>query len=206
MTSAYRQRLVVMVKEPQPGRVKTRLGKDIGMTTAAWWFRHQTQSLLRAIGRDPRWQTILAVSPDAAGLTSRIWPEDIGRVAQGSGNLGDRMARLFRTLPPGPVVIVGSDIPDIDAASIACAFRGLGQHDAVLGPANDGGFWSIGLRRTYPMPRALFKDVRWSTAHAMADTERSLHPMDIGYLETLVDIDTGADLRQWAQMQEKVSQ
>ncbi len=92
-----------MVKEPpHPGRVKTRLGKGIGMTRAAWWFRHQTARLLRRI-RDPRWDTVLAVAPpDIEGLTSRIWPEDLPRVAQGpGGDLGDRMGgRLFRTLPP----------------------------------------------------------------------------------------------------------
>ena len=60
-----------MVKEPRPGRVKTRLGRNIGMTAAAWWFRHQTARLLRRL-RDPRWQIVLAVAPDRAGLADAV--------------------------------------------------------------------------------------------------------------------------------------
>ncbi|MFT7190324.1 MAG: glycosyltransferase A (GT-A) superfamily protein (DUF2064 family), partial [Dinoroseobacter sp.] len=87
--------LVIMVKEPRPGRVKTRLGRQIGLTASAWWFRHQTSALLRRL-RDPRWQIVLAVAPDIEGLTSRIWPADLARIAQGKGDLGDRMGRIFR--------------------------------------------------------------------------------------------------------------
>ena len=66
-----RAKLVVMVKEPHPGRVKTRLGRDIGLTASAWWFRHQVGALLRRLG-DPRWDTIIAVAPGVGGLTRRI--------------------------------------------------------------------------------------------------------------------------------------
>jgi len=89
-----RARLVIMVKEPRPGRVKTRLGKDIGLTASAWWFRHQTRALLRRI-EDPRWETVLAVAPDREGLQSRIWPAHLPRIAQGRGDLGDRMGGSF---------------------------------------------------------------------------------------------------------------
>ena len=61
-----------MVKEPHPGRVKTRLGRDLGLTRAAWWFRHQTRRLIRKLAQDQRWDTVLAVSPDVEGLESRV--------------------------------------------------------------------------------------------------------------------------------------
>ena len=74
----YRRRLVVMIKEPRPGRVKTRLGREIGMTAAAWWFRHQTRRLLRRL-QDPRWELILSVAPDREALQSRVWPAHLPR-------------------------------------------------------------------------------------------------------------------------------
>ena len=112
-----RRRLVVMVKAARPGRVKTRLGRQIGMVPAAWWMRHQTTRLLRRL-RDPRWDIWLAVAPDTR-LRDAAWPADLSRVPQGSGDLGDRMGRLLRNLPPGPVCIIGSDIPGITRRHIA---------------------------------------------------------------------------------------
>lgn len=180
-----------MVKEPHPGRVKTRLGRDIGMTTAAWWFRHQTRHLLRRL-RDPRWELVLAVSPDREGLTSRVWPADLARLPQGPGDLGDRMARALRSTP-GPTVVVGADIPGIQRTHIAAAFRALGQAHSVIGPAPDGGYWLVGLRHPRQAPASLFANVRWSTEHARADTELTL-PHPIAHVATLRDVDTKADL------------
>ena len=188
-----RPRLVVMVKEPRPGRVKTRLGRGIGMVGAAWWFRRQARALLRRLA-DPRWVLVLAVSPDAEGMASRVWPAHLPRVPQGRGDLGHRMGRLFRALPPGPVVIVGADIPGITRGHIADAFAALGRAPAVVGPAPDGGYWLIGLKRTARPPARLFDGVRWSTPHARADTERTL-PRPIAHVATLRDVDTAADLR-----------
>ena len=189
----WRPRLIVMVKEPHAGRVKTRLGRDIGMTSAAWWFRHQSISLIRRI-TDPRWDTLLAVSPDKQGLTSRIWPQGLMRVPQGNGDLGQRMARVFTCLPPGPVLIVGADIPGIRRHHIQKAFMALGNNEAVFGPAFDGGFWLVGLKRTSAQPRTLFRNVRWSTQHALADSKASLPSFRIAQIDTLRDVDTQADL------------
>ncbi|MDV7143636.1 TIGR04282 family arsenosugar biosynthesis glycosyltransferase [Tropicimonas sp. TH_r6] len=188
-----RQQLVIMLKEPRPGRVKTRLGRDIGATAAAWWFRHQCAALLRRLD-DPRWQLTLAVSPDREGRASRIWPPHLPRLPQGTGDLGHRMERVFRTAPPGPVLIIGADIPGVTSRHIDTAFRALGTHEAVLGPAPDGGYWLIGLKRSRPVPPALFENVRWSTPHAMEDTLRSLGPVRVAVTDVLHDIDTVADL------------
>tara|TARA_R110002126_G_scaffold9774_1_gene43772 strand:- start:214364 stop:214969 length:606 start_codon:yes stop_codon:yes gene_type:complete len=185
--------LVVMVKEPRPGRVKTRLGRDLGMTAAAWWFRHQTRRLIRNV-QDPRWNVVLAVTPDRAGLSSRVWPEHIARAPQGQGNLGDRMARMLRGAPAGPVCVIGADIPGINRAEIAKAFHALGGHDAVFGPAPDGGYWLIGLKRARAVPPGLFDGVRWSSEHALADTIATLPDHRIAQVATLQDVDTIDDL------------
>lgn len=186
--------LVVMLKEPRPGRVKTRLARDIGRTTAAWWFRHQTAQLIRRL-ESPRWQIWLAVAPDAEGFQSRIWPTHLPRIAQGSGNLGHRMARVFRSLPHGPVCIIGGDIPGIQQAHIQRAFDVLGDHQAVFGPAPDGGYWLVGQKRVSPIPPTLFDGVRWSTEHALADSVTSLNGQSVALIDTLQDVDTLADLR-----------
>ena len=186
--------LVVMVKEPRPGRVKTRLARDIGAVEAAWWFRHQSLALLRRL-RDPRWRLVLAVGPDAEGMASRVWPRGLARVPQGRGDLGRRMGRLLRAMPPGPACVVGADIPRLSRAHVAEAFAALGGADAVLGPAADGGYWLVGLRRTAAVPAGLFEGVRWSTPDAMANTEATMAGLRVAHVAMLSDVDTGADLR-----------
>lgn len=188
-----RATLVVMLKEPRPGWVKTRLGRDIGMVPAAWWFRHQTARLLRSLD-DPRWRLVLAVAPDHAGLRSRVWPGHLPRIRQGPGNLGDRMTRLLRAAPPGLVCIIGGDIPGITPRHIARAFAALGRNDAVFGPAPDGGFWLVGLNRTGRTPATLFDNVRWSSKHALADSMATLSGLRIGLTDILRDIDRATDL------------
>ena len=185
--------MVLMLKEPRPGRVKTRLGQSIGMTGAAWWFRHQTRALIRRLD-DPRWQMILAVAPDHAGMASRVWPEHLPRLPQGAGDLGDRMARIFRSLGPGPALIIGGDIPGITKPVITSAFGALGAASAVLGPVTDGGYWGVGLKRPSAPPAGLFEGVRWSTEHALADTAQTL-PHPVAVVETLRDVDTLEDLQ-----------
>ena len=181
-----------MLKEPRPGRVKTRLGRDMGMTAAAWWFRHQTAGLLRRLD-DPRWQMILAVAPDRSGMSSRVWPVHLPRIPQGGGDLGQRMARIMHALPPGPVCIIGGDIPGITPAHIHRAFAELGRSPAVFGPAPDGGYWLVGLKRRR-IPAGLFENVRWSSQYALTDTINSLGGQAHTLIDTLQDVDTVADL------------
>lgn len=187
--------LYVMVKEPRTGRVKTRLGRDIGLVQAAWWFRHQVTGLLRRLSRDPRWQTVLAVAPDSAVTQSRVWPPELARVPQGFGDLGDRMRRVFAMAPLGPAVIIGGDIPGITPDAIAEAFTALGSHDVVFGPAPDGGYWLVGLARSKGnLPDGFLKDVRWSSADALADSIASAGNLRVALIRTLADVDRAADL------------
>ena len=193
--------LVVMAKRPQIGRVKTRLARDIGACEALRFFRSASAALIRRVGRDPRWQTVIAVAPDDAMHERGIWPASVPRVPQGGGDLGERMGRLFRELPPGPVVIIGADIPGITSAHVASAFAALGKHDAVLGPADDGGYWLVGLRRR-PRIAEIFANVRWSSEHTFGDTAKNIQGqgMSLAMIGTLADIDTGADFSKWRQM------
>ncbi len=188
-----RRSIVIMVKEPRPGRAKTRLGRDLGMVCAAWWYRHQVGRLIRNL-RDPRWRIVLAVSPDQATTNSYIWPRDLVRVPQGRGNLGDRMKRLLRSIPPMPVCIISSDTPAINRNTIWSAFRALGTADAVVGPTTDGGYWLIGLKGTRPLANDIFHGVRWSTPYALEDTIASLSGLHLEQIARLSDIDEASDL------------
>jgi len=191
---ALKNHLVIMAKAPRIGRVKSRLARGIGRV-GAWMFYRRTLALVtRSLAADRRWTTWLAVSPDNAVHDDRIWPPSCPRLTQGGGDLGQRMGRVMDIMTPGPVVIIGADIPDIRRRHIAAAFAALGRCDAVFGPADDGGYWLVGLRRR-PRIVSIFDPVRWSTEHALTDTRANL-PDDakIVFLETLTDVDDVSDL------------
>jgi rSAM/selenodomain-associated transferase 1 len=179
--------LVIFARYPSLGTGKRRLARDIGATQALRFQRVMLALTLRRLARDARWITWLAVTPDA----SRPWPSCVATVPQGRGDLGCRMGRVARALPPGPVVIVGCDIPDMTAGHIAKAFHALGRCDAVFGPATDGGYWLVGLRRR---PRFVdpFVRVRWSTEYALRDSLANLAGRQVALIDILSDVDDGA--------------
>lgn len=183
-----RRFLVVFAKAPALGRVKSRLARGIGQGPALSFYRSTLQRLLRRVADDSRWETVLAVTPDRAARNGRAWPVCLPRLAQGGGDLGARMARAFRELPKGQVVIIGADIPDIDAGHVARAFSALGKVDVVFGPARDGGYWLVGAKGAARVS-GLFARVRWSTEHALADTRANLKRQRVALLDTLDDID-----------------
>jgi hypothetical protein len=186
--------VIVMVKEPRPGRVKTRLAREIGAVSAARWFRVQALATIRRLAADPRWRVTLAVAPDREGLESRVWPAGPARRPQGPGDLGTRMRRALRGAGPGPVVLIGADIPGLGRAHVARAFAALGRAEAVFGPAEDGGFWLVGLRHGGRVPPRLFEGARWSTPHALADAVASLDGRTVALVDRLCDVDEAADL------------
>ncbi|MEM9050048.1 MAG: TIGR04282 family arsenosugar biosynthesis glycosyltransferase [Pseudomonadota bacterium] len=195
--------LVVFARAPVAGRVKRRLAREIGSVAAVGWYRHQIAKLLREVGQDPRWDTVLAVTPDTAGRPGGGFPPcvrpgirpGVPRIVQGRGDLGRRMEAVFRQPRPGPIAIIGSDIPGISATIIAEAFGMMGRADAVFGPAADGGFWLVGLARgRRRVPAGLFDNVRWSTHHALADSLATLAEHRISFAAPLADVDTATDL------------
>lgn len=192
--------LVIFARTPQLGRVKRRLAREIGDVQAVRFYRGLLLAQIRGLSGDRRWRTWLFVTPDGS-LAHPTWRRTTRR-PQGGGDLGERMLRPFRALPPGPLVLVGSDIPALRSRHIARAFRLLGRHDLVFGPASDGGFWLIGSRRIKPMPFALFDGVRWSSAHALGDVRARIPAChSVALADTLDDVDTAEDLRRLALQQ-----
>lgn len=190
--------LLIYAKPPRMGLAKTRLARGLGHSAAQRIARMGFSRTLRA-AIDPRWQTVLYTAPDLAvhETLGGLWPPALIRRAQGRGDLGDRLARGLDEAPHGRVVFIGADAPDISRALIWQAFRALTQHDAVFGPASDGGFWLFGLhaglRRQAP-----FEKVRWSGPNALADVRANLpEGARIAMLAELIDIDEAVDWRAW---------
>jgi len=139
----------------------------------------------------------VAATPGAQARRPGRWTRGRPVIAQETGDLGRRMAAAMAAMPPGKVVLVGSDIPGIARAHVAAAFGALDDHDAVFGPARDGGYWLVGLAPAL-RAAALFAGVRWSSAPALADTLAGLPAgVRVARVALLSDIDDGADLARW---------
>lgn len=186
-----RRTLVLFVRAPLLGSGKRRLAHEIGDVAAVQFERAMIALLLRRLAKDRRWRLRMAVTPRKACRRARHWCSGVEAVGQGAGDLGIRMRRAIETCPAGPVVLVGADIPALDARHVATAFRLLGSRDLVFGPAEDGGFWLVGARHPQWMP-ALFERVRWSGPDALADTLAGLpRRIKVGYADSLEDVDGG---------------
>ena len=184
-----------MVKAPYLGRNKTRLAVDLGAVPTWSFYKTLLAYTVRRLRRVSKWTLWLAVTPNKAIYSDRLWPKNTNRIQQGYGDLGQRMKSIFNLLPVGPTIIIGSDIPQIKASHIEAGFQALGHHDAVFGPTKDGGFWLVGLKRR-PYLVDLFKDVRWSCPHSLSDTRDNLPKhMNVLTIEELIDIDDIKDLR-----------
>lgn len=192
--------LIVFARAPLLGAVKRRLAADIGDMQAHRFYTGTTGDVLRRLADDRRWRTWLAVTPDMFARSGRFWPAGVSRLPQGQGDLGVRMARALARFPGAPAVLVGSDIPALDSGHIATAFRMLGSHDAVFGPAADGGYWLVGLRDGGAATPGMFEAVRWSTPHALEDTLANFPRRRVALLDTLQDVDDGADYARWRKL------
>ena len=183
-----RRHLVLFLRAPALGSGKRRLAAEIGDIAALRFQRLMLARLMRRLGRDRRWRLRVALTPDRARLPG------ISTVKQGRGELGVRMERALAACPPGPKILVGADIPALSASHIAEAFRLLGRHDVVFGPAEDGGYWLVGTRYRPPV----FGKVRWSSPHALADTLANLPKrISVGFAATLSDVDEPESYRRY---------
>lgn len=170
-----------MAKAPIMGHAKTRLAADIGRVHAKRHYRAMMATLLRHM-RDPRWDTTLMVTPPHKMGLVPDW-DGFAQIAQVRGSLTPKLAQVFTR--KGPTIVIGTDSPQIRGADIAAAFKALGRHDVVFGPASDGGFWLMGTSR--PVSETAFENVRWSSQHTLEDMEKSFG--SIARLRTLTDID-----------------
>ncbi|HEX2210839.1 MAG TPA: TIGR04282 family arsenosugar biosynthesis glycosyltransferase [Longimicrobium sp.] len=197
--SKPRRTILVFVRAPEPGRVKTRLAAAIGDDAAARIYRslaEHTMAEVRAFAAEGV-EVRVHYAPADAGDGVRAWLGDgPAYLPQADGDLGMRMMDAFaRAFADGAerVVIVGSDLPRISAPLLRRAFHVLDAHPAVIGPARDGGYYLLGLRE---MATGIFDGIAWSTPRVLRATLERFSAAGIGpaILEELVDVDTVDDL------------
>jgi len=196
-----RDRLIIFGRYPVPGNTKTRLIPVLGPVGAARLQRHLTEkTFLAAKAFGARHKTTIECCFEG-GTPQKIhrWLGTAPRVTfQGAGGLGLRMrTAIFDALNEGfrRVVLVGTDIPDLTARILEEAFFALVEHDVVLGPSADGGYWLIGLKR----PVDLFQNIDWGSPKVFAQTmAQARHAgLTVGILKCLSDVDTPEDLMSW---------
>jgi uncharacterized protein len=185
-------RIVIFAKEPVPGRVKTRLIPALGAEGAADLARDMLADTLEE-ARASGLAVELCGDPDPAA-----WHEPlpaVGFAAQGTGDLGERLARAAaRVLGEGDrILLIGTDCPGLDRGRLRAAARALDGHDAVIHPTLDGGYALLGLRRSDEL---LFAGISWSTAKVAEQTIARVRALGwrLRVLEKLRDIDEPADL------------
>jgi glycosyltransferase A (GT-A) superfamily protein (DUF2064 family) len=190
-----RRHLILFVREPRYGVGKRRLARDIGDAAALRFERTMLRVMTRRLSGNGRWALRLAVTPDRAVRRRHLWPRGVPVVPQGRGDLGVRMYRALAACPHGPAVLIGNDIPAVMPHHLAEAFGLLGTCELVFGPAEDGGFWLVGARRSPRLP-ALFGEVQWSSPHALADVLENLpRRVLVGIAARLGDVDDGSAYR-----------
>lgn len=188
--------LIVFIKNPELGRVKTRLAAELGDASALEIYL----SLL-----DHTRKTALSIDADRYTYYSRFieaedeWNErDFHKCLQSGASLGHRMERAFvETLEKYErAVIIGSDCPGITPDLLELGFDLLRMSDVVLGPSMDGGYYLIGMKRPHP---DLFRKMPWSTDKVLGETRHRLRSSGLQWeeLPVLADIDRAEDWQRW---------
>lgn len=194
------RRLVVFLKAPRAGEVKTRLAASIGDDLAVHVYRALTRAVMAATRpRGPSdFTRVVCFAPADAESEIIAWLGDEALLAQASGDLGTRMDQAFAdSFASGAeaTVIIGTDSLAVDHAAVTAAFAALENADLVLRAAHDGGYTLIGLRKR---ESALFPGIRWSTGEVLAETlaRAAAAGLRVAVQGPDADIDTADDLRQ----------
>jgi uncharacterized protein len=189
--------LIVFVKHPRPGAVKTRLAAGIGAEAAAGLYRALAEHVLEVTTPSGEYERLVFFDPPEALAQMRAWLPGVRLLAQAGDDLGARMADAFaRAFARGArrVAIVGTDAPGVSRTMVTEALHALDEADVVMGPAADGGYALLAVKEPRP---ALFAGMAWSTPEVAAQTRAraAAAGLVLRQLETVRDVDTLEDLR-----------
>ncbi len=194
-----REHQIIFTRYPEPGKTKTRLIPALGSQKAAELHRHlaeHTLAQVKQLANNRSLTTEIRFTGSTQAQMQAWLGTQITCRLQGEGDLGERMARAFQeafTTGSQRVVIIGTDCPSIDPPLLANAFDELHRHDLVLGPAEDGGYYLIGLSRFIP---DLFVAITWGTSAVLQQTLTIANQLQLSYslLPQRADIDRPEDL------------
>ena len=193
--------LLIFARVPALGRVKSRLAAGVGQP-AALAIYHELLAITRTAAEDAEVSTTVwladTAGPEPTTAEAREWAKMTTR-CQADGDLGERMTAAFAAAfaaGASRVAIIGTDCPGLRADHLTQAFALLAEHDVVLGPATDGGYYLLGLRQPQP---ELFQNKEWSTATVLSDTVADARRLGrrVALLPELRDVDTAEDLAIW---------
>jgi len=199
MTKTKNQALILFVKAPRPGAVKTRLQPQLTPQIALQLYRAMVEDLLDTVKTMSNCDIHIYYYPADAYKEVHSWlGEKWNFHPQQGEDLGARMANAFadlvsQTYPK--IVLAGSDIPSIELQTIKDAFNQLGESDLVIGPCDDGGYYLIGMKQLH---RQIFQDMNWSHDQVLKQTLHKAHSagLEVRQLEMKSDIDSFADVKE----------
>lgn len=201
--------LLLLVKDPAHGPVKTRLARAIGEGTARALYKNFIHDMISRFEREA-FPLFICVHPEnaLAGLKT-LFGEHLHYLPQRGDDLGRRMENCLRdAFSRGfhRVILIGSDIPDLPGEIVTDAFRFLNTFDCVIGPSIDGGYYLIGFRNDSLLPEA-FKGIRWGTDTVLEKTTEILkrYHLTTHLLRTWGDIDTIDDLKRFLEQNRDTS-
>lgn len=194
--------VIVFAKYPVKGKVKTRLAETVGEEFATEFYKlcaEHTFSVLKKLQRQSTHVYLYYPAGDSEDLVRTWTNSDFIYRPQRGDDLGEKMLNAFTEVlndSTGNVVIIGTDLPDISAVLVQEAFSELENHDAVIGPSSDGGYYLLGLKEA---ETNIFSNIRWSTAEVFEKTIENFKGLELNFriLVELTDIDTEDDLRKW---------
>jgi rSAM/selenodomain-associated transferase 1 len=194
--------IIVFVRTPELGKVKTRLAKSIGDVSALTIYKlllKHTATVLHDLSFDK------VVYYSEKVEENDFWEARLfEKKRQKGADLGKRMQHAFETaFEKGyqKVLIIGSDLFDLKSIHITTAFDALENHDLTIGPSLDGGYYLLGMKELYP---AVFKNKKWGTDSILENTLKDLQQQNVKLLEALNDIDTFEDLQQQPKLLKKI--
>ena len=190
--------LIVFVRYPEPGKVKTRIARELGAEKAAEIYSLIAGSVIEEVSGSDEYGTAIYFDPPETEAAIRQWlgRDDVSYEPQSGVTIGERMSDAFDRVFSGgaeKAVLIGTDIPEITGEIVTEAFRILEYKDAVIGPAEDGGYYLLGLKK--PAPH-LFSGIEWGSKTVFEQTIGRIRKLNIGYksLDTLRDVDTAGDI------------